>query len=692
MKVLVCAGEKTHVIVNALVNLMQSTGTTFLQVTHIDDIKDIFQTGKYFDRALIVQQGWTYDGTDTDENSIRRKINDFANDIKKQQTFNTSYVFLTKNNEMADIVNEEIMSIAHNSAIVVKEPKYNGNFFARLASDELVDLPNLYVPTTTPEVAEEAPEVTEETPDNTFDNVDEGNFETPGSSVFDNDVFGGGFAGDIPDTVDPDFGAGDLGYKPPEPQPGPVYPDNPPEQFTEPQPSGDFNDPEFGDSKPPYDYDAQGNAPLDQPANGYYPENDDYPGQGNQSGYGDTFNQPYQDDVSGGDYPEPPSDEMEQEPYPQQPYPEEPYPQEPYPQQPYPQEPYPQAPYNQEYYPTEQPGTEPYPQAGAFDDDDYGNNSKSGDNNFDSEMYGSGDENNEPGPEKNIVRPKLTKKQLKATFDAFANRGNNIVVTGFGGSGTSTLAFNLANTICNLGYTVLLVDMDTKYKTQSYLSKDSFDAVDVDSANVMAAVNSTSGINAYTSIVRQGFHLLTMGMASDSKEARDAFKQDRLAKFMSQCKASHNFVIFDIPFDDLVGSLSQIGYSADNVIINIDASNWGISKALIGMCNIGNDDIEDTLFSRGQIIFNRYKGMNKLFGKKVKSLNNVTDKMDEMLIKLNGEDPGYRFANMHVIGAIKFSKSIEEFWFGQMQYSDTQGGLDEYIEILKRVLLENKQG
>ena len=675
MKVLVCAGEKTHVIVNALVSLMQSTGTTFLQVNHIDDIKDIFQTGKYFDRALIVQQGWTYDGTDTDENSIRRKINDFANDIKKQQTFNTSYVFLTKNNEMADIVNEEIMSIAHNSAIVVKEPKYNGNFFARLASDELVDLPNLYVPTTTPEVAEEEPDAAGEIPDSTFDNVDEGGYEPAGGSVFDNDVFGGGFAGDIPNTVDPNFGASDLGYQPPEPQPEPVYPDNPHEQFTEPQPSGDFDDPEFGDSKPPYDYNDPGNDPLDQPATGSWPDDNWGENQPVMPGYEGQPTQPYQDDVSGGECQTDPYDELVQEQYPQEPYP---------------QEPYPQAPYNQEYYPPEQPSTDPYPQAGAFDDDDYGNNSKYGDNNFDSEMYGNGDENNEPEPEKNIVRPKLTKKQLKATFDAFANRGNNIVVTGFGGSGTSTLAFNLANTICNLGYTVLLVDMDTKYKTQSYLSKDSFDAVDVDSANVMAAVNSTSGINAYTSIVRQGFHLLTMGMASDSKEARDAFKQDRLAKFMSQCKASHNFVIFDIPFDDLVGSLSQIGYSADNVIINIDASNWGISKALIGMCNIGNDDIEDTLFSRGQIIFNRYKGMNKLFGKKVKSLNHVTDKMDEMLIKLNGEDPGYRFANMHVIGAIKFSKSIEEFWFGQMQYSDTQGGLDEYIEILKRVLLENK--
>lgn len=671
MKVLVCAGEKTYVIVNALSNLMQSTGTTFIDVDHIDQIKDIFQTGKYFDRALIVQQGWTYDGADTDENSIRRKINDFANDIKKQQTFNTSYVFLTKNNEMADIVNEEIMSIAHNSAIVVKEPKYNGNFFARLASDELVDLPNLYVPTTAPEAATE-------TFDDTSDDASGGNYDPEDEGGFDNDAFGGGFAGgfagDIPNNVDPDFGNNDLGYKT-EPAPEPAYPDNPPEQFEE-QPSGEFDDPEFRDTEPPYDYNAPGNAPVNQPVTGYYTENDDYPGQGNQSGYGEEFNQPYQDADYPGDYQNPPLDEMPQEPYPQEPYPHEPYTQEQY-----------QDPYSQSQY---QPNTEQYPQAGGFDDDDYGNNNQSGDNGFESEMYGNGDESNEPEQEKNIVRPKLTKKQLKATFDAFAGRGNNIVVTGFGGSGTSTLAFNLANTICNLGYTVLLVDMDTKYKTQSYLSKDSFDAVDVDSANVMAAVNSTSGINAYTSIVRQGFHLLTMGMASDSKEARDAFKQDRLAKFMSQCKASHNFVIFDIPFDDLVESLSQIGYSADNVIINIDASNWGVSKALIGMCNIGNDDIEDTLFSRGQIIFNRYKGMNKLFGKKVKNLNNIPAKMDEMLIRLNGEDPGYRFANMHVIGAIKFSKSIEEFWFGQMQYSDTQGGLDEYIEILKRVLLENK--
>ena len=52
------------------------------------------------------------------------------------------------------------------------------------------------------------------------------------------------------------------------------------------------------------------------------------------------------------------------------------------------------------------------------------------------------------GNDNNKVDVNYIKQQLRP----FASRGNSIVVTGCGGCGTSTVAYNLANIINQLGY------------------------------------------------------------------------------------------------------------------------------------------------------------------------------------------------------------------------------------------------
>ena len=238
-----------------------------------------------------------------------------------------------------------------------------------------------------------------------------------------------------------------------------------------------------------------------------------------------------------------------------------------------------------------------------------------------------------------------------------------------------------------MGYTVLLVDLDTVNKAQSYISKEHYDAVEVDGASIMAAVNSNSGINAYISIIRQGFHLLTMGMASDSKKPEEAFKKDKLARFINMAKSSHNFVIYDVPFDAATHHLDQVIYTADNIILTIDYSNWGVSKTLLAMCNIGSDDMEETLFSRSQIIFNRYRPIKRILGKRLKKPTDVTDIMDTKLIELIGEDPGYAFSNLHICGSIPYDPNFENGWFAEEQYSDTKKGNDLFVQLLKNIVL-----
>ena len=57
-------------------------------------------------------------------------------------------------------------------------------------------------------------------------------------------------------------------------------------------------------------------------------------------------------------------------------------------------------------------------------------------------------------------------------MESFASRGNGIVVTGCRWDWSKHyIALNMANFIASIGYSVIIVDMDTKHRAQSYMSK-----------------------------------------------------------------------------------------------------------------------------------------------------------------------------------------------------------------------------
>lgn len=277
---------------------------------------------------------------------------------------------------------------------------------------------------------------------------------------------------------------------------------------------------------------------------------------------------------------------------------------------------------------------------------------------------------------------------IKQQLRPFASRGNSIVVTGCGGCGTSTVAYNLANIINQLGYTVLLVDMDTEGRTQSYISKTNYDSMEPDGANLMSAVNSSNGISAQESIVKQGFHLLTMGLGTDTAPVSELLHKEKISRFVNLAKTSHNFVIYDIPFNSAIGFLSEITYMTDNLVLVADASNWGITKLMLNVCNISLDDMQDTIFSRAQLVFNRYRNLTKLLGKKVRTGVDITKVVDMKVQELIGEDPGFHFEDIHIAGIINDDPDIENGWFDNVQYSDTPKGQAIFIELLEHIVLK----
>lgn len=277
---------------------------------------------------------------------------------------------------------------------------------------------------------------------------------------------------------------------------------------------------------------------------------------------------------------------------------------------------------------------------------------------------------------------------IKQQLRPFASRGNSIVVTGCGGCGTSTVAYNLANIINQLGYTVLLVDMDTEGRTQSYISKTNYESMEPDGANLMSAVNSSNGISAQEAIVKQGFHLLTMGLGTDTAPVNELLHKEKISRFVNLAKTSHNFVIYDIPFNSATGFLSEITYMTDNLVLVADASNWGVTKLMLNVCNISLDDMQDTIFSRAQLVFNRYRNLTKLLGKKVRTGVDITRVIDMKVQELIGEDPGFHFEDLHIAGIVNDDPDIENGWFDNIQYSDTNKGQAIFLELLEHIVLK----
>jgi cellulose biosynthesis protein BcsQ len=278
--------------------------------------------------------------------------------------------------------------------------------------------------------------------------------------------------------------------------------------------------------------------------------------------------------------------------------------------------------------------------------------------------------------------------KVRDSLRPFAARGNAITVTGFGGCGTSTIAYSLANIICQLGYTVLLVDLDIKGRTQSYITRTNYETMEPDGANVMAAVNSSTGIKKQMTVVKEGFHLLTMGLGADIHPIEEIIKKEKLNRFFNTVKNEHQFVIYDIPFEVATDYCSEITYNSDNIVTVADCSNWGLAKMMLQVCNIESEDMQDTIFNRAQLVLNKHRNLSKVFGQRFNNGYDILRIVDKQVLDIVGEDIGFHFSSLHLSGILDDDKMMEDGWFGGSHYSDTRKGQNIFIELLQSIVLK----
>ena len=568
MRILLAGGVKTGNIVAGVSKRFATGGIDFITLEKIEEIESLYSQGEYFDKAIIIEQSWTHDGTLTNEDTQRQLINAFAEMEKRREKENISYVFLVTSQEIGTRVYEECFSIIDKSVIIVKKPPYSAKFFSDLIILEARDFPEEIV------YKHQKTEIADEAMDLGFDSPE---YEVNTNGSFDEDF--GDFSHDNFGNVGVDTGVQDVLPKREEVE------------------EIEIDESLYEEPKPVAPAAA---ASIVAGATGFGRE---------------KFNQPMP----------------------------------------------------------------------SFDQDDIGVDEESA---IDDTLYEEDESQKFTRVSTRGVKPdvKVDNKQLASLLAVFASRGNSIVVTGCGGCGTSTIAYNLANVVSNIGYTALLVDLDTAHRAQSYISRDNYMCIDPESTGLLAAINSTSEISNYIGIPKPQLHLLGVGMGSDPINLEKRVQPAKIARFANMVKANHNFVIYDIPFELATTVFSDILYLADNIVIPVDFSNWGITKTLLSICNLENEEVTERIFDRAQLLFNRVKKLDKVMGKKIKNVREITKVMDKKVFEIVGEDPGFYFRSMPICGMIEEDTSHERCWFESTQYSDTKKGHQLYVQLLSDIL------
>lgn len=276
--------------------------------------------------------------------------------------------------------------------------------------------------------------------------------------------------------------------------------------------------------------------------------------------------------------------------------------------------------------------------------------------------------------------------KLKERLEVFKRNGCIITVTGGVGAGKTTVSANIANMLCKMGYSILVVDMDTEGRGQSSITFDNFSTINssgLETSGVRAALASTvDRTGRFVNIIRPGFHLLGTGIKVDKISPKECLEAKNVNRLLHQWQNNYNFIIIDIPFDLAVEEFADMVTIANYVIMVEKMSSSGAMNLMIDMMNIQEEDVTDLMFEKAKILFNMEDNCTSILGKKVSSTSQVLNAIDIRLSQLLGHQVPYSFEEMQVIGCMKYSRQADACWFTKKYYTDIAEGNQVFSDIL----------
>lgn len=143
MQVLICGGNKTGNVVSVTRRRFKTGNVEIQGALFINDIQQLLNEGKVFDRYVILEPSWTKGSGTLPANEMRKVIIDFITNIVPRNSEITTYVFVTTDKPSAQVISEEILGLAHRSSVLLrdKEAKYTASFFTEVITSDIADMP-----------------------------------------------------------------------------------------------------------------------------------------------------------------------------------------------------------------------------------------------------------------------------------------------------------------------------------------------------------------------------------------------------------------------------------------------------------------------------------------------------------------------------------------------------------------------
>lgn len=709
MKITITAGIKTINISNAIEERLNSSGDSLVTLPSLEELEEYIECGYKIDRIVIIEQAITDDGSLNDQTEIRNRVNDISSIIASREK-DAEVVILTRYDEIADLIYEESLSIRARSCILVKDRPYSTSFFVGITTSDISNIDSVLIYKPKADVQwEESNDIENQTEDDLdleddtewdFDCEDE-EYDTEETDGWDNTSHL------VRDITDINYDTGEIE----------TYSINNKGTDNESNGRNDIEINTCGDEWDSIDSELENEKNnsedklkesedyiedwLDDQEDDWENTEDELKNtedEWNDNAVDDiltdstcnntTENEVYNNNIHDETYSEDiankdriSEDDIEEIEY--------------------------SSKGNEDIesstdwvddtvYATDE-NTDKHEQ--VYDDQDesieeiYKQNEEETKRNRGSISTGfAGRRNREQRQKSNDgikinIDGGITTSELSHRMESFASRGNTIVMTGSGGTGTSILALNMANAIAKLGYSVIIVDMDTKHRAQSYMSKEAYNALEPDTSDLISAINSGAPVERFAKIIRPGIHLLSLWMGGDCVKASEVLNKDKITRFMNFIKTSYNFAIYDMTFEDATGFLQDIMFTADNIVNVVDSSNWGITKFMLDYCNIQYEDVQEAMFNRTELIFNKFEDINNIMGRKVKKITDILKILDDKVVDLTGVDSGLYFSNMHIAGIVEYDRLYENSWYNNKWVSDSKDGKERFIRLVAETVL-----
>lgn len=282
-------------------------------------------------------------------------------------------------------------------------------------------------------------------------------------------------------------------------------------------------------------------------------------------------------------------------------------------------------------------------------------------------------------------------RALKVLLANVANRKMSFVVTGSQGSGKTTVAYNLATLLANMGYPTLYVDCDTETRGVSYIDSKVYKWVHTDDLTVgalPAAIGNVSNLIKYVGVIKPSLHVLTLGLDQDLKplDKIGAIDRDKIHKFSSVVRTNYSYVIYDIPFDTLKNCAVDLVYSCEKLLYMTDSTTRGMVNLMLDVADIEDDDLRQLVMRKTDIVLNKVIKGCKLFGRNITKSSKLLEQLDNIIYEVVGDNVTDRFGSMNVTKTLPFVPEIENFWFTKKAFVDTRNGVKFMGGLLGSIL------